>query len=105
MRERLPADADGRHGRRGPRLFIGAIPLHRRTYTDFGLYLNSESIRLIDRRITLNVMVGAHALVVDGGARALYRIGFPQGVEIVVRGGNLGGGVFVYPDALGDAYY
>jgi hypothetical protein len=86
------------------------MPLHRRLYTDFGIYYNRESFRVLDRRVGVYVMLGAHALVVDGGERVVFKVRYPQGLEAIVRdfamrGWNLSGGAFLYPDALGDAYY
>ncbi len=79
--------------------------------SDLGVYLNTESVRVFDRRIILNIMLGGHAIGVQ--AEGQYRIfpGAPQGLELIAvdvlgaKGYNLSLGGFVYPYINGTSYY
>lgn len=87
-----------------------AISIHRHFFTDFGLYLNYESARLFDRRLSLNFLLGGHALIFRAPGGTYTRLGLPQGVELIYRDAfrrshNLGLGAFVFPEIAGKAYY
>jgi hypothetical protein len=78
--------------------------------TDFGLYLNSESFRIFDRRLALNLLLGAHFISFGAQNNYYLRFGAPQGAEIIVydffkAGHNLMVGSFVYPPIDGKSYY
>jgi hypothetical protein len=87
-----------------------ATPVARRTYTDFGIYLNNESFRSLDRRLAFNLMLGAHVLVFGRPGGNVFQLGAPQGVELVfrdafARNANLAAGAFIYPPIQGKLYY
>lgn len=88
-----------------------ATAIHRDFYSDFGLYLNYESIRTLDRRLSVNLMLGAHFLWFRAGTRGnQVRMGGPQGVEAIFRDfllprHNLGVGAFILPSINDKSYY
>ncbi len=89
---------------------FNATAVHGKLNTDLGVYLNSESVRSMDRRFSLNLMLGGHLLgfASEGGNRFVF--GAPQGVEAILRDAVLPGysaalGAFIYPSIQGKAYY
>lgn len=84
--------------------------LHSRYFTDFGLYLNNESFKTLDNRLSVNLMLGAHVLGFRANGKNHFNFGGPQGLEIILRDAflrrhNLALGGFVYPEISGNAYY
>jgi len=78
--------------------------------SDLGLYLNSESIRAFDRRVSINLMLGGHVQGYRNGTRNNWTFGAPQGVELIVRdvikkGRNAAAGAFIYPAIQKKSYY
>ena len=85
-----------------------ATAVSSRWSSDFGLYLNTESSRVLDEHVSLVVMLGAH-VVVFRQEGLQYRLSAPQGVEIIVRdlplrGFNLTAGGFFFPILGGRSY-
>ncbi|OFZ81093.1 MAG: hypothetical protein A2583_10985 [Bdellovibrionales bacterium RIFOXYD1_FULL_53_11] len=89
---------------------FNATVAHSSWNTDLGVYVNYESIRVLDRRLSLNVMLGGHGLVYKYGGKVHTSFGFPQGVEVIFRDAfkrrcNLAFGAFVYPLIDKKSYY
>ena len=88
---------------------FGALAIHATPYTDFGVYLDSEYLKIIDRRLTINLMLGAHVLGFNSGSQVKYALGGPQGFELtfkdVRKGENLTAGAFIYPHIDQTMYY
>jgi hypothetical protein len=87
-----------------------ATTLDSHLTTDFGVYLNTEYARFLDRRIVINLLLGVHAIgfISQGSYRA--RFGAPQGAEAHIidflgKGKNLSSGIFLYPPINGRSYY
>jgi hypothetical protein len=85
-------------------------PLRGPLTTDFGLYFQSESVRMLDRRMSLSVMFGAHALAFPSEGRHVLKYGVPQGFELVYRDAGLRRwnatlGAFIYPPISGKSYF
>lgn len=77
--------------------------------TDFGIYLNMENLRFIDRRLAINFLLGGHVLAFEAAGSTYFKAGFPQGVEVVYsdafgKGRNFSLGGFVYPLIEGKSY-
>jgi hypothetical protein len=78
--------------------------------TDFGLYVASEQFRTFDRRVGLNIMLGAHLIGFKSHGSYLVFIGAPQGIELVItdflaKNRSLNAGAFIYPSIGGKSYY
>lgn len=87
-----------------------ATAIAAKTYTDLGLYLNTENFRIIDRRLTINLLLGAHVIAVKSQGQTFVIPGFPQGLEMsfsdfLMRGKSVGVGGFIYPSINGKAYH
>jgi hypothetical protein len=81
---------------------FSAFPLRKSPEVDTGVYVIVEQFRGIDERVTLNLLLGAHALSFRSGGEYLHRMSAPQGVEMsfkdcLIRGQNLMLGGFFYP--------
>ena len=77
--------------------------------TDFGIYLNMENVRFIDRRLGINFLLGGHVLVFQTAGATYAKLGFPQGIEAVYsdafgKGKNFSVGGFIYPLIDGKSY-
>lgn len=89
---------------------FNAMPLHTRFYSDLGIYLNSESFRFLDDRVSVNLMLGGHTIAFREKNRMNYRVSTPQGFEVGFadafrKGYNLSAGAFIYPPIKGQSYY
>jgi hypothetical protein len=89
---------------------FGLATFNEHMTADFGVHLNTESLRTLDRRLAINVMLGAHIIGYKFGGSYVVHPGAPQGVEVIysdafARGKNLSLGGFVYPEIDGKAYY
>jgi hypothetical protein len=78
--------------------------------SDFGLYISAEQFRTFDRRVALNLMLGAHVIGFRTNDDYLVIFGAPQGIELTIsdflgKNRNLGAGAFIYPSIGGKAYY
>jgi hypothetical protein len=87
-----------------------ATSINNNFFTDFGIYLNNESVKTLDNRISMYVMLGAHALGFKANGKREFIFGGPQGVEILfrdafIKGHNFSMGSFLYPPIDGKAYY
>jgi hypothetical protein len=87
-----------------------AITVHKDHVNDLGLYLVSEQFKTLDRRISLNVMLGAHVVGLNFNGSGHIIFSAPQGAEITFRdlfkkSYNFSFGSFVYPPIDGTAYY
>jgi hypothetical protein len=91
-------------------VYFNATALHRRGYADNGLYLWLEQARMVDDRLSFNLLLGANALVYSHRDRIEWRMTAPQGFELVYRDlfmRNRSGmlGAFLYPDLFDRSYY
>jgi hypothetical protein len=89
---------------------FNATAVHSAYNTDFGIYLSQESLKTLDRRISVNVMLGAHFFGYKASNQNMFQFGAPQGFEIVFRdfaqkSRNLTFGSFIYPLIDGKEYY
>jgi hypothetical protein len=78
--------------------------------TDVGVYVNTEYLKFLDRRVVINLLLGAHAIGFNSLGQYYFRVGVPQGVEILFldflkKGCNLNTGFFIYPLISGTSYY
>lgn len=88
---------------------FGAAAFGPQLMTDLGVYLNTEYVRVIDRRLIVNLMLGAHVIGFRSQGTYYVPVGAPQGAEVIVvdafsRGKNLSLGGFVYPLINGRSY-
>jgi hypothetical protein len=89
---------------------FGALALESHFFTDLGLYLHFEQFRFLDRRLSMNLLIGGHAVGFKSQGQ-FYLVGsLPQGFEFVftdflTRAQNLVLGAFIYPPISGNAYY
>ena len=91
-------------------VFFDAFPIHSRWYNDFGLYFNNETSRTLDERLTVNLLLGFHWIAFSSPIGVQYRLGVPQGFEIILRDAfgrrkNASVGGFFYPPIDGKSYY
>jgi hypothetical protein len=91
-------------------VYFNATPLHVRSFADQGLYLWTEQFALLDRRFTVNLLLGMHSLLFRSTGKLRFVPSFPQGLEGVfldfgARAHNLSGGAFFYPQIQGRSYY
>ena len=87
-----------------------ATAINSKYFTDLGLYLNTESIKTVDGRLSVNLMLGAHAINFQAFSQNQLKFGAPQGLELVFRDApfrrvNFSTGAFVYPEINGKSYY
>jgi hypothetical protein len=87
-----------------------ATTLDSHLTTDFGVYVSTESMRVIDRRLVINVLLGAHLIGFASQGTYRAKLGIPQGVEAQIidflgKGRNLTTGFFLYPKINGISYY
>ena len=85
-------------------VYFNATAMHRRGYSDNGLYLWLEQARMVDDRLSFNLLLGANALVYSHQDKVEWRMTAPQGFELVYRdlfARNRSGmlGAFLYPDS------
>lgn len=78
--------------------------------TDLGVYFNSESLRVLDRRLSMNLLLGAHIIGFRTQGQYYALFGAPQGFEINftdawIKAHNLTVGAFIYPNINGKSYY
>ncbi|MGK5087731.1 hypothetical protein WDW86_09250 [Bdellovibrionota bacterium FG-2] len=90
-------------------VLFGASHASSRGNTDLGVYLSTEYGRILDKRVTINLMLGGHFIGFKSGGKYYLRAGAPQGMEVVVsdflaRGRNLMLGGFLYPQISGKSY-
>jgi hypothetical protein len=87
-----------------------ATAISGKYYTDFGVYLSTESVKTIDSRLSVNLLLGGHAIAFKSLDQVQTKFGAPQGLEMIFRDApfrryNLSAGAFVYPEISGKAYY
>jgi len=91
-------------------VYFNATAIHRRGYADNGLYLWIEQARMVDDRLSLNLLLGANMLAYSHHDHVRWRLTAPQGFELVFRdlfAPNRSGmfGAFLYPDLFDRSYY
>lgn len=91
-------------------VFFSATSVRSFFFTDNGFYYNSESFRILDRRVSINVMLGLNVVGYGLSDATRFRLGFPQGVEFIFRdafqkNANAQAGAFIYPSINDKAYY
>lgn len=91
-------------------VYFNATAMHRRGYADNGLYLWIEQARMVDDRLSFNLLLGANALVYSHRDRVEWRLTAPQGFELVyrdlfARNRSAMLGAFLYPDLFDRSYY
>lgn len=91
-------------------VYFNATAVHRRGYADNGLYLWIEQARMMDDRLSFNLLLGANALLYSHRDKVHWRMTAPQGFELVYRDmfmRNRSGmlGAFLYPDLFDRSYY
>ncbi|MCM2324054.1 MAG: hypothetical protein NDJ90_12410 [Oligoflexia bacterium] len=79
-------------------------------YSDLGIYLSTENLKLFDKRVILNLLLGGHVIGFRAGGNTYMVMGAPQGFEMIVvdflkRANNLSLGGFLYPPIGGKSYY
>ncbi len=89
---------------------FGAMPVHSAFYSDLGIYLNSEYLKILDQRLLINIMLGAHVIGFKTLGETHFILGGPQGIEMTFRdffkkSYNFSLGAFIYPPSSGKLYY
>jgi hypothetical protein len=89
---------------------FNATALHANYFTDTGFYFKSDSLKLLDQRVLIYVMLGANLIGYKFGSGTQKKWGVPQGFEAVYRdflspNRSLVAGAFVYPPIDGKSYY
>lgn len=91
-------------------VFFSANALNSSFYTDFGVYFVTEQFKTMDRRLSLNLHLGAHMIGFNYKNSMLFKFSGPQGIEVIFRDFfkrryNLSVGAFLYPPIQGRSYY
>lgn len=91
-------------------VYFNATAAHRYGSMDQGLYLSLEQFRVLDDRLSMNLLLGVNVLVHPRHAHFVGRLSAPQGFELVLRdflarGKNLTAGAFLYPPIADRSYY
>jgi hypothetical protein len=91
-------------------VYFNAAALHGHGFMDQGAYLWLEQLRMLDDRVSLNLLLGANVLVYSHDEKFTARLSAPQGFELVFRdffatSRNLTFGAFLYPKIAGRTYY
>lgn len=87
-----------------------ATSISNRLWTDFGLYLSTENAKMLDQRMTMNLLFGGHVVGFHADGQVHVVPSFPQGFEFIYadafkRGYNMSLGGFFYPEINGRSYY
>lgn len=87
-----------------------ATSVSRLGFTDLGLYLSTENFRVVDRRLSINLLLGGHVVAFEAAGKLRFKPGGPQGLEMIwydafSRGNNLSAGAFIYPSIGGKSYH
>ena len=88
---------------------FNASAVNSNYFSDTGFYVNTESFRAFDRRVSFSLMLGAHAILFKTSAGNELKWGVPQGAEIIFRdlfkrGYNGSAGAFLLPKINGKSY-
>lgn len=88
---------------------FNATAINKNYFSDTGFYVNTESFRIFDRRVSLSLMLGAHVILFKTKDGNEWKWGIPQGVEIIFkdffkRGYNGSTGAFILPRINGKSY-
>jgi hypothetical protein len=91
-------------------VMFSVLPVHRKIFNDTGLYLLVEQARILDNRMSINLLFGGHGILFPYDGANYFRFSFPQGIETVFRDfpyrrHNLTFGLFAYPFAGERSYY
>jgi hypothetical protein len=89
---------------------FNALAIGKSGFNDLGIYFNSENFRIVDRRLSLNLLLGGHVIGFQTKDNTYLIPGAPQGLEMIYvdflqKGANLSLGGFVYPKINDKAYY
>jgi len=89
---------------------FNATAIHKSYFSDTGVYVKSESVKILDQRVTIYVMLGANFMGFRYGSETRKTWGAPQGFEAVYhdflsRNRSLIFGAFIYPPIDGKSYY
>ncbi len=89
---------------------FNATAIHKNYFSDSGFYVKTESVKLLDQKVTLFVMLGANFVGFKYSGTTHFNFGAPQGFEAVYydflasnRTGTIG--AFIYPPIEGKSYY
>ncbi len=79
-------------------------------FSDTGVYFQTDNFKVLDKRIQMKLLFGAHVLAFqkNSGPEAVFS--GPQGFELIFKdfigkGNNLSAGAFIYPLISGRKYY
>jgi hypothetical protein len=92
-------------------VYFNATAMHSRWGSiDQGLYVWLEQAKLVDDRVSINLLLGANVLIYSHDDHAVARVSAPQGFEFIVRdlfarNRSLTLGAFLYPKISGREYY
>jgi len=89
---------------------FNATTIHRHFFTDTGFYLKSDSVKLLDQKISVYLMLGANFMGFKYGTDLQKRWGAPQGFEATYHdflspNRSMTFGAFIYPPIDGKSYY
>lgn len=89
---------------------FNATSLHRNFFSDTGLYVKTNSVRIFDQRISGYLMLGANVVGYKYRGSTHFNFGAPQGFEATYHdflslNRTLTAGGFIYPPIDGKSYY
>ncbi|HTL11130.1 MAG TPA: hypothetical protein VL588_01500 [Bdellovibrionota bacterium] len=89
---------------------FNATAPHRQWFTDQGLYLWAEQMRVFDSRFSMALFFGFDVLAFNTGGHTHFRIAGPQGFEFAWRdffgrGYDVSVGAFIAPKISNDQFY
>lgn len=89
---------------------FNATAIHKNFFSDTGLYVKTNSVRLFDQRVSGYLMLGANLVGYKYGPSTRFNFGAPQGFEAVFHdflalNKTLTAGGFIYPPIDGKSYY
>jgi hypothetical protein len=87
-----------------------ATSISNRIWTDLGLYLSTENAKMLDQRLTMNLLFGGHIIGFRTAGKTHAVPSFPQGFEFIyldafAKGYSMSLGGFIYPEINGRSYY
>jgi hypothetical protein len=88
---------------------FSAVPIGDSPHLDQGLYLVTEQARALDDRLSVYLLLGAHALEFTSNGKSNFAFSAPQGIEMqykdpFVKRTSVTIGSFYYPEINGRSY-
>jgi hypothetical protein len=89
---------------------FNATAFDKNYFSDTGLYVQTEQFKIFDKRYTMRLLLGAHAIAFNAMDKSRFIFGAPQGAELTItdfwkKTFNLQAGSFLFPPINGKSYY